>query len=72
MILLKFLAMNVADREGVAFARSDEMKNHRNLFLRRVDELFSEFDIDMLELSKTKKMITDRIPGKCLTFVFYL
>lgn len=64
--------MNLENRRGVAYARSDQLKAHKTLFLQRVDQLFSEAEIDLYELTKTKKSITDKVPGKIVNpYVIY-
>ena len=37
-------------------------KPHQNLFLKNVNPLFTEYEIDLLELVKSKKAIKDKIP----------
>jgi len=58
--------MNMENRRGVAYAREDQLKTHKNLFLQRVDQLFSESEIDLYELTKLKRSISDKIPGKII------
>ena len=66
------LAMNVSKRKNIRYIRRKEMKKHKTLFLRNVDGLHSEYEVDLLELTKDKKSIIDSIPGTRLTFIqFY-
>ena len=58
------LAMNLDLRRTVAYARSADLKNHKNLLLQHVDALHSEYETDLFELTKFKKSMSDKIPGK--------
>ena len=62
--------MNLENRRNTAYARSDQLKAHKNLLLQTVDQLYSENDIDLFELTKFKKSISDKIPGKFETYSF--
>ena len=57
------LAMNVSKRKNIRYIRSEEMQKHKSLFVRNVDGLHSEYEVDLLELTKDKKSIIDSIPG---------
>ncbi len=58
------LAMTVKDREAVAYARESDLEKHKSLFVKSVDQLQSEYPVDLFEIRKHKKSVTDNLPGK--------
>jgi hypothetical protein len=42
------------------------------MFLKNVEQLYSEEPLDLFELTKTKKSITDRIPVHVALFILQL
>ena len=65
------LAMNVSKRKNIRYIRKKEMPKHKSLFLRNIDGLHSEYEVDLLELTKDKRSIIDSIPGILLYFIIY-
>ena len=47
-------------------------QTHTNLFLLNVDQLFAEEEIDLYELTKSKKSATDKIPVHVALFILQL
>ena len=56
------LAMNLSKRENVVYCRDVEIPKHRNILLKSIHAIETEFPIDLYELKKHKKSQTDRIP----------
>ena len=64
--------MNVSDRKNIAFARTEDMKKHISLLLESSQQIFTEYDIDLLELTKAKRSISDKIPVHVALFILQL
>ena len=58
------LAMRVDNRRTIAYCRTADLQKHKTLLLKRAEPLESEYPIDLLELEKDKRAITDKQPGK--------
>ena len=61
--------MNVSDRKNIVFARQSEMEKHKSVLLESSQQLYTEYEIDLYELTKAKKTISDKIPVHVAMFI---
>ena len=61
--------MNVSDRKNIVYARENEMEKHKSVLLETIQSLFTEYNVDLFELTKAKRAISDKIPVHVAMFI---